>query len=172
MSSEVLVRQARPGDEHGICRVCEAGFRLVASELLPPEVVDRQVAAFYRPERVAGEVDPTQHSRAWNGYVVAEQTGEIVGAAGGGVDQDGVGHLYVIYLDPSRRGEGIGSRLLEFVSEQQRALGAVRQQVAVLADNQRGLPFYEARGFTEVARRSFPADDPNAVEELVLERGL
>lgn len=172
MTSEVLIRPGRPGDEHGICRVCEAGFRLVASELLPPDVVDRQVAAFYRPERVAVEVDPDLQTRAWNGYIVAEQSGVIVGAAGGGVDEDGVGHLYVIYLDPDRRGEGIGSRLLDYVSEQQRALGAERQQVAVLADNHRGLPFYKARGFSEVARRRFPDDHPDGVAELVLERGL
>jgi GNAT superfamily N-acetyltransferase len=172
MESEVLIRPARPGDEHGICRVCEAGFRLVASDLLPPDVVDRQVAAFYRPERVAGEADPGSQTRAWNGYIVAEQSGVIVGTAGGGVDDDGVGHLYVIYLDPDRRGEGIGSRLLDYVSEQQRALGAERQQVAVLAANHRGLPFYQARGFSEVARRLFPGDHPDGVCELVLERGL
>jgi ribosomal protein S18 acetylase RimI-like enzyme len=172
MTSQVLIRPARTGDEHGICRVCEAGFRMVASELLPPDVVDRQVAAFYRPERVAGEVDSEFQTRAWNGYVVAEQSGAIVGAAGGGVDEDGVGHLYVIYLDPDRRGEGIGSRLLDYVSEQQRALGAERQQVAVLADNHRGLPFYKAHGFSEVARRLFPGDHPDGAPELVLERGL
>src|SRR3954451_19312384 len=74
MTSKVLIRPARTGDEHGICRVCEAGFRMVASELLPPDVVDRQVAAFYRPERVAGEVDSEFQTRAWNGYVVAEQS--------------------------------------------------------------------------------------------------
>src|SRR3954454_18779843 len=126
MTSHVLIRPARPGDEHGICRVCEAGFRMVASELLPPDVVDRQVAAFYRPERVAGEVDSECQTRAWNGYVVAEQSGVIVGAAGGGVDEDGVGHLYVIYLDPDRRGEGIGSRLVEHGSGAAGGLGAQR----------------------------------------------
>src|SRR3954452_12181271 len=103
---------------------------------------------------------------------LSSPSGAIVGAAGGGVDEDGVGHLYVIYLDPDRRGEGIGSRLLDYVSEQQRALGAERQQVAVLADNHRGLPFYKAHGFSEVARRLFPGDHPDGAPELVLERGL
>src|SRR4051794_9700989 len=103
MTCEVLVRPGRSGDEHGICRVCEARFRLVASELLPSDVVDHQVAAFYRPERVAGEVDPELQTRAWNGYIGADQSGVIVGAAGGGVDEDGVGPLSVIYLDRGRR---------------------------------------------------------------------
>lgn len=90
----------------------------------------------------------------------------------GALDGEGVGHLYVIYLDLDRRGVGIGSRLLDFVSDQQRALGATEQQVAVLEGNEHGLPFYRVRGFSQIHRHLYPAHDPSGAPELLLERSL
>ena len=58
-----------------------------------------------------------------------------------------VGEVFVLYLDPARRREGIGSLLLDAISEQQRAHGAHEQWVSVEPDNAKGLPFYLARGF-------------------------
>ncbi len=46
-----------------------------------------------------------------------------------------------------RRGEGIGTLLLDTITEQQRAHGAREQWVSVEPDNKKGLPFYAARGF-------------------------
>jgi GNAT superfamily N-acetyltransferase len=85
---------------------------------------------------------------------------------------DDVGQLYVIYLDLAHLGRGIGSRLLDHVTAQQRSLGATRQRVAVLAGNELGMPFYRARGFVEIERRSYPPDDPGGVPELLLERAV
>jgi GNAT superfamily N-acetyltransferase len=168
----VTVRLADHADVEAICEVCDAGYRYVSSPLLPAEVVDRMAREFYNPDRVAREVDPASFSPAWQGYVVAEGDGRVVGAAGGGLVAEGVGQLYVIYLDLAQRGRGIGSALLDFVSEQQRSLGASRQRVAVLAGNQHGLPFYRARGFVEVGRHLYPPGDPRGVPELLLERSL
>ena len=67
----------------------------------------------------------------------------------------GVGEIFVLYLDKARRREGIGSLLLEAISEQQRSDGACEQWVSVEPDNEKGLPFYEARGFE--ARGERPA---------------
>ncbi len=59
----------------------------------------------------------------------------------------GTGWLYVIYLDPQRRNEGIGTKLLDAVTQQQKAFGAREQFVTVQRGNVKGIPFYEARGF-------------------------
>lgn len=170
---EPLIRPATTADVDAICRVCSAGFRLTAGAAgLPDRIVDAKVAEFYSPERVAREVAPG--SRSWRGYVVAELAPDgVVGAAGGGMVDETIGGLYVIYLDLDRRGSGIGSRLLDAVTAQQVALGATRQRVAVLADNHHGLPFYLARGFREVGERRYPDDrNPDSVRELVLQRAL
>ena len=60
---------------------------------------------------------------------------------------DTLGELYVLYLDPNRRGEGIGTLLLNAVTAQQKEWGATEQRVAVAKGNQKAIPFYEARGF-------------------------
>jgi GNAT superfamily N-acetyltransferase len=166
------IRLATAADVDAICRVCEDGYRFVTGPLLPISVVDAMVGEFYVPARVAREVDPERFSRHWQGYVVAEVDGVVVGAAGGGMVGEDVGQLYVVYLALDRRGAGIGTALLEAVTRQQVDLGARRQRVAVLADNGHGVPFYLARGFREVERRTYPAGAPHGVPELVLERPL
>ena len=55
--------------------------------------------------------------------------------------------IFVLYLDPTRRGEGIGTLILDAITEQQRARGAREQWVSVEPENTKGLPFYYARGF-------------------------
>ena len=65
----------------------------------------------------------------------------------------GVSEIFVLYLDPSRRGEGIGGLLLEAITEQQRVQGAREQWVSVEPENKKGLPFYLARGFQILGNR-------------------
>ena len=60
-----------------------------------------------------------------------------------------VGELFVLYMHPERRNEGNGTKILEAVTrEQQEEYGAVEQWVSVAKGNDKGIPFYEARGFT------------------------
>ena len=73
---------------------------------------------------------------------------EIVGAIGGGVDEKGIAEVYVLYLDPMKRNNGIGTKLLDHLTDIQKAkYGAYEQWVSVTKDNTLGIPFYEARGF-------------------------
>ncbi|MEN1936613.1 GNAT family N-acetyltransferase [Paenibacillus sp. 102] len=55
----------------------------------------------------------------------------------------------MLYLNPSRRGEGIGTMLLHAITERQIEQGAIEQWVSVMKGNQKGIPFYEARGFVQ-----------------------
>ena len=68
----------------------------------------------------------------------------MIGAGGGGITQPGVGEIFVLYLDPTRRGEGIGTLILDAITEQERAQGAREQWVSVEPENRKGLPFYFA----------------------------
>ncbi|WP_238544885.1 N-acetyltransferase [Geomicrobium sp. JCM 19039] len=71
----------------------------------------------------------------------------MIGAGGGGMQSDGRSEVYVLYLDPNRRNEGIGSKILAEITTQQLNLGATEQWVSVQEGNQKGIPFYEAKGF-------------------------
>jgi GNAT superfamily N-acetyltransferase len=69
---------------------------------------------------------------------VAVEDESVIGAGGGGVTEPGVGDIFVLYLDPTRRGEGIGTLILDAITEQQRAQGAREQWVSVEPTNKKG----------------------------------
>jgi GNAT superfamily N-acetyltransferase len=140
----IIIRKAGRDDAHGIARVCAAGWRDTYEGIYEPERIEAAIAEYYSPERIAGEI-AAPHD--WDGWIVAVDDGTVVGAGGGGMIEPGVGELFVLYLDPTRRREGIGSLLLDAISEQQRARGAREQWVSVDPDNAKGLRFYFARGF-------------------------
>jgi GNAT superfamily N-acetyltransferase len=105
----------------------------------------------------------------WQGYVIAASApGGVLGAAGGGVTDGVAGNVYVLYLDPALRGQGIGTALLGFITDQQRAAGAVEQWVSVTEGNDLGIPFYMARGFAIRERVPYVMAEDGTVEAYSL----
>jgi GNAT superfamily N-acetyltransferase len=78
------------------------------------------------------------------------------------------GNVYVLYLDPALRGQGIGTALLGFITDQQRAAGAVEQWVSVTEGNDLGIPFYMARGFAIRERVPYVMAEDGTVEAYSL----
>jgi GNAT superfamily N-acetyltransferase len=140
----IVIRRAEPDDAEGIAHVCAEGWRDTYHDIYEPARIESAIAEYYTLERIAGEIVAPHE---WDGWIVAVDEGNVVGAGGGGMIESGVGEVFVLYLDPARRLEGIGTLLLEAISEQQRAHGAHEQWVSVEPDNAKGLPFYLARGF-------------------------
>ena len=141
----VVVRLAEPDDAEGIARVCDEGWRDTYEGIYEPEQIESVIADYYTPERIVAEITPSPPG--WDGWIVAVDDGTVVGAGGGGMTEPHVGEIFVLYLDPTRRREGIGSLLLDAITDQQRAHGAREQWVSVEPENAKGLPFYQARGF-------------------------
>ncbi|TWT13341.1 GNAT family N-acetyltransferase [Planomicrobium sp. CPCC 101079] len=138
--------KAGPQHVQGIIDVCAAGYWATYSETHSKEYIERVIDEFYNRERVLSEVTDT--NRNWGGYFVALDGGEVVGAGGGGMNGEGSGEVFVLYLKPDRRNEGIGTRLLDAITKQQKEeFGAHEQWVSVGKGNQKGIPFYEAKGF-------------------------
>ncbi|MGB3762289.1 MAG: GNAT family N-acetyltransferase [Ornithinimicrobium sp.] len=159
------VRLARAGEEDAICAVCRAGFELSSDGLLSPAIIERQSLSYYNPERVHGEIASAGETPRWQGYVVAVSTaGVVLGAAGGGVSEDRDGTVYVLYLRPALRGNGIGTALLDFVTTQQTSAGATEQWVTVTEGNDLGIPFYRARGFAVRERVPYIAAEGGTIE--------
>ncbi|WP_300639629.1 GNAT family N-acetyltransferase [Nocardioides sp.] len=169
------VRLARPGEEGAICAVCRAGFAASSQGLLPPGVIERQANLYYDPARVREEIDTAGDTAEWQGYVVAASgEGAVLGAAGGGVTGRSTGNVHVLYLDPGLRGRGIGTALLDFLTEQQRSEGASQQWVSVTEGNELGIPFYLARGFVVRDRVPYAQSDDGSVaaHSLRMSRGI
>jgi GNAT superfamily N-acetyltransferase len=159
------VRLARAGDEDAICDVCREGFTVSSDGLLTSATIERRAQEYYNPTRVRHEITTAGADPGWQGYVVAvSEAGGVLGAAGGGISDGTVGNLYVLYLDLALRGRGIGSALLDFVTEQQRSEGATEQWVSVTEGNDLGIPFYLARGFVVRDRVPYVMADDGTVE--------
>jgi ribosomal protein S18 acetylase RimI-like enzyme len=148
----IIIRRAEADDAEGIARVCAEGWWDTYAGIHTLEQIESVIAEYYTPERIAAEIAAPQ---GWHGWIVAVDDGLVVGAGGGGMIEPGVGEIFVLYLDPTRRREGIGSLLIDAITKQQHADGAREQWVSVEPDNAKGLPFYEARGFE--ARGERPA---------------
>ncbi|SES36842.1 GNAT family N-acetyltransferase [Psychrobacillus sp. OK032] len=143
---EIIIRQAIPGDEQGIVDICVTAQWNTYKELYTTEYIERIIEKYYTTARIQDEIIST--SREWNGYYVAVLNDQIVGAIGGGVDEEGVAEIYVLYLDPVKRGQGIGTKLLNYFTEIQRIQYKAKEQwVSAAKGNDLGIPFYEARGF-------------------------
>lgn len=142
------VRLARAGEEQAICDVCREGFAASSFGLFASASIEQRAEQYYNPTRVRQEIAAAGADRVWQGYVVAiSETGDVLGAAGGGITDDTVGTIYVLYLNLALRGRGIGTALLDFITQQQKSEGATEQWVSVTEGNDLGIPFYRARGF-------------------------
>lgn len=141
-----VIQKAQPEHVKGIARVCTDGYWATYSEMYSKEYIAAVVKEFYNEERILQEV--VNCSREWGGYFVALDDGDVVGAGGGGMISENTGEVFVLYLDPERRGEGIGTSLLDAITQQQKEEFRAREQwVSVAKGNEKGIPFYEARNF-------------------------
>lgn len=144
-SLTAVVRPAVPADAATIARICSTAYRNAYRELLPEGYINRSVAEFYSQTRIARDIAPVLPD--WFGYQVVEEDGRVLGAAGGGMTGPATGELSLIYLAADERGRGLGTLLLDRVTEQVRAAGGTEMWVSVFLGDSDGIGFYRARGF-------------------------
>ena len=129
-----------------ISNVLTASQWFTYEHLFTEEYIRKLNQQYYNVKRIEQEV--ISIDKKWHGYLVAEIEHNIVGVIGGGMLNEDRCEVYVLYLDPSVRGNGIGTRLLNFLTKiQKHQYGAKEQWVSVAKGNDYGIPFYEARGF-------------------------
>ncbi len=141
---KVNVREALDQDAPGISQVCSAGWRETYRAIYSQTYINWVINEFYNLDRLKSEIqDPGSYDR----WLVAEEKLTIVGAAGGGLTSPEEWEIFVLYLDPLRRRQGIGTLLLNALTDQATRHGATEQWVSVTQGNRLGIPFYETRGF-------------------------
>lgn len=94
------------------------------------------------------------HGRVW----IAERDGEAVGYAvltlGFAMEYYGRdGFLDDLYLAPAARGQGLGTKLVDAVEREARALGVRALRLEVGRDDHRAKALYAARGFRDDDRQ-------------------
>ncbi|MBM7839168.1 GNAT superfamily N-acetyltransferase [Alkalihalobacillus xiaoxiensis] len=147
----IHVTYAKLEHAKGIQSVCTDGYWASYSHMLPSDQIKNVCEEFYNLPRIENEI--TETSREWLGYMVALDEDEVVGAIGGGFTGPHTAEVFVLYLNPIRRNERIGTALLDFLTREQIKLGATEQWASVYKDNQKGIPFYRARGFVCISEK-------------------
>lgn len=164
--TDPAIRDATTADVEGVRRVARRGWRAAYSEILAPETIERALAEWYDPDLIREAID-----RRDGTYVVAEESETILGYASGGLHEEGSASLSAIYVDPDRWSEGIGTALLDAVTDSLRERGAASLRVRVLGDNDVGRSFYRSSGFERVDEQR-TALFGEQVTECVLETSL
>ncbi len=85
-------------------------------------------------------------------FLVAEHNGRVVGYVMGYLRPDLEGHIMSIAVDPSYRGNGIGSALLTEVIERLINKGARYIGLEVRVSNEKAIKLYERFGFKRIKR--------------------
>ena len=141
------VRRAGPSDARAIAEVRVASWRSAYRGLLPASFLDAlsvpDIASRWRARIEKGRIQV---------FVLQTQTGIVGFVAIGptrdeGVDDERVGEVCAIYVRPEEWGKGYGSALLKRAFESLMEQGRTQVALWVLRDNERGIRFYEARGF-------------------------
>jgi len=92
-------------------------------------------------------------------YVVGEENGRIVGYGGEWIIMDEA-HITTIAVDPDRRGQRFGERLLIALLQEARYRGARRATLEVRISNEPAVRLYRKYGFDSVAiRRKYYQDN-------------
>ncbi|WP_276272898.1 GNAT family N-acetyltransferase [Haloarcula litorea] len=143
MDADVEVRAGDPGDVPAVQRVADRAWHAAHDEIVGPEAVDAFLQRFYGTDRLATAVEADDRV-----FLVATREDEVVGFAGAGPtdEDDGTWSLSRIYADPDHWHTGVGTALTGRVRDR----GGDRLRLVVMADNDVGVGFYEARGFERV----------------------
>jgi ribosomal protein S18 acetylase RimI-like enzyme len=140
----VTVRLATAEDADAIGRVHAETWRAAYSGVLPEAAFDVEERRRTWRQWLAQEPQPRAAT------FVAELDGDVVGFAGVGAsrEEEGVGELYTIYVDPARWGTGAGRVLIAHAEGSLAASGFAEAMLWVLEGNDRAERFYRAAGWS------------------------
>lgn len=150
MTLHATIRPAEPTDVDGVVRVARAAWHAAYDDIIGAGTVDETVDAWYDPAALE-ERDVEPETRPFFVAVDADRDDVRGFAEAVPADEPGRFRLNRIYVTPSAWGAGLGTRLLDRLEAAVRARGGERLSLEVLADNEVGVAFYEARGFERVA---------------------
>jgi ribosomal protein S18 acetylase RimI-like enzyme len=140
----VQVRDATKADAEAIARVQERAWQVAYAHVFPVDELAQ--GGFIQPKRWRDRLGHAPHG--WSTFVAVAEEG-VVGfvSVGPSRDEQGLGELYAIYVEPGAWSTGAGRALIERAEEQLRAEYTVAT-LWVLEDNPRARHFYEHAGWS------------------------
>lgn len=132
-----------PKEKHAteIAKICSKGWLQTVEGKYSEQFKRNTINEWYNLKRVKQDIREGAYTH------VAIHKEQVVGVIGGGKVGQGVGEVFVLYVDEAYRYKGIGTMLLDELTKMQIDEGVTEQWVSVQEGNMLGIPFYEARGF-------------------------
>jgi ribosomal protein S18 acetylase RimI-like enzyme len=141
------IRRAEPSDANGIAEVKVASWKSAYRGILPDSLLDNLSVEHNESRWRARIIEHTSQ------VLVFEQNDRIIGFVAFGAsrdedaDQERVGEVYAIYLEPREWRRGHGSSLVGAAIESLQEEGYAEVTLWILHNNERGIKFYEVVGF-------------------------
>ncbi|NND02179.1 MAG: GNAT family N-acetyltransferase [Acidimicrobiia bacterium] len=145
----MAVRRAGAGDVAEIARVQTASWAGAYMDLMPASVLENMTVE----GRIAGLTRYMADQPTRSQLLVAESASEVVGMAwiapnrDEDLDDQEVGEVLAIYVDPEHWDGGHGRELMVAAIEEMRTIGFSQAALWVLDTNERGRSFYERGGW-------------------------
>ncbi|WP_407371083.1 GNAT family N-acetyltransferase [Carnobacterium sp.] len=142
---EVRIELATAEDVDEIVAICTQGYACTAEAVKDKQKVQEKVEEYYNPKRILNEIEEV--SAKWSGWIVARLDEKVIGVIGGGIVDSKVGKVFVLYVNVDYLRKGIGTRLVNHLTQMQQLLGNNTQLVSFLKSDKVSSQFYEALGF-------------------------
>ena len=164
------VRPAVPADAPAVREIARESWHAAYDSILGSETVTETIDRWYATDDLEAAIVEAR-GREDVVFAIVEDADDPVGFvhAGPHRERPAVASLYRIYVRPDRWGDGVGTALLERL-ETDLEDRYDRLWLAVLADNEVGVSFYESTGFERVGTQE--SDLKAGVEESIYEKRL
>ena len=139
----VEIRPATADDVDAVVDVAEAAWYAAYGGVLDPAAIAEAIVEYYDPELIGAAIELDEIA-----FYVAEAD-DVVGFVSAERTWADEVELHTLYVHPDRWGEGIGSALLDRVTEWAHERGVDRIACGVLSGNAVGIGFFEAVGFEQ-----------------------
>lgn len=141
--TDVRCQPAKPADVPTIAQLARESWHAAYDDFLGREKVDEVVDEWYNLDSLRDATENDTHV-----FVVAIEEDDILGFTHAGpTPERDLWNLFRIYVAPNHWGDGIGTLLLERVESELEDRDISTYELAVLAENDIGISFYESRGF-------------------------
>ncbi|WIV66846.1 GNAT family N-acetyltransferase [Natrialbaceae archaeon AArc-T1-2] len=157
------IREATLEDADRIRAIAHDSLRSSYTDFLPSETIDEAVAQWYDDDALADEIDDENAL-----VLVVEDDGDVVAFSQTELVGDGhtTGRILWLHVDPDRRGDGVGVRLLARTREELLEEGAAEIHGVVLEKNELGNEFYATHGFERAGTREIEVGEERYTENV------
>ena len=170
MKPSPTLRRATPADAASIAGLHTASRAATYRGMLPDDYLDRTL-----PARCLADWQArlATHADGVGEILIAQAGGEAIGfACMSEPDADGSVYLDNLHARPDRKGDGLGTLMLDAATRWARERGARRMHLLVLEGNVAAIGFYEARGWHLAGRKDNDEMDGHPVSSLIYARAL